>query len=1063
MPDRCAQCTCPLPPGVRFCGMCGAVVRGHDAVSPFRRTTTILFADLVGSTELGEALDPEPLRDLLAGYFGMVAEVISHYGGHVEKFIGDAVMAVFGVPSMYGDEAVRALRAAARVQRRTAELGALTMNRYGVPIRVRIGINCGQVVVSSRLDGELAVTGDAVNTAARIQTAAPPGGILVSDSTRQLAGTVADLESAPAVLAKGKAEPLTVWRLAAVRESDAPLADALTPLVGRSAQLRLLARALDDPGPGAAAAAGVRGPVGIGKSRLVREYTTALADGSRVLTGHCLAYRTGYAYAPLAEMLAQLGGRDWAGAAEDLLPDTEDGPLVLAKLALATGVGGSGTTSEQEVAWALRRVVEELAADRPLVLVWEDFDAAAPPLVAVIAALMDAPAARRVRFVFVSRQALPEELARRLGGAVDLGPLSESDSLAMALSIEAARATAGPAAEDLRSAEFDLEAHGTDAAGADDSACAGPASPSAALARVVEVSEGVPLYIEQLMSVAEDETVPLSVQALLEAQLDRLGRSERELLNRASVIGRDFGSASLRAVHRGEGAEGMLRTLIRRQVVTVEPQRRGDLSGFRFSHLLLWETAYRTASKEARARWHERLARWLSDERPGGDGLADLSAHHYAAAADLTAEVSGPAERVAELSAEAAAAFLCAALLSQRQGDLTAATTLLGRAQTRLPADAPEQLSIGLRMADCAFQLTGSADARDSLRRTGELLDGNPHWEMLARLRTAVLDTSRDPGFHLRGTRTVEDAEAYFTRYPLDLGRSLTHQLRAYLHLLASRRAEAAAELTLALACAERTGDRMEISRLLALRCELELWSATPVAVATEHCDELLLRSDLDRRQALPVMAVQGVLAALDGDFTTARAMTGAARDIAGELGLLRVSGALSLHSGLVELYDGAYDAAERQFQDGLDYFSRSDERLSTHTLHLALARTLVDRGRPDRAGELLDGLGGRPAAESPNARILMDQLYARVLAARGDHAGAEELARAAVTAALATDDLVSQADTLLDLAEVLHLAGGTGRAAESAARAEELYLRKGARTRARRAAARRAALEAAG
>jgi class 3 adenylate cyclase len=359
----CASCGRESPEGFRFCGACGAELAAARS-REVRKTVTVLFADVTGSTALGERLDPEAVRRVMSRYFDEARAVLERYGGTVEKFIGDAVMAVFGVPTLHEDDARRAVGAAAAMRERLSSLNAELERDFGVRLDVRIGVNTGEVVTDEAASGERLVTGDAVNVAARLEAAAEPGEILLGDETRRLAGDVVETDALPPLELKGKAVPVGAHRLVRV-DGAQPLGRPDAPLVGRREELARLRAAM-----GAALTerrcrlVTLLGPPGIGKSRLARELAADVGDEATALTGRCLPYGEGITYWALREIFAA------AGAEAEL------------DAALAAD-------APEEVAWAVRKALERRARRRPLLLVIEDVHWAEPTLLDLLEHLLD--------------------------------------------------------------------------------------------------------------------------------------------------------------------------------------------------------------------------------------------------------------------------------------------------------------------------------------------------------------------------------------------------------------------------------------------------------------------------------------------------------------------------------------------------------------------------------------------------------------------------------------------------------------------------------------------------
>src|SRR5882724_13244878 len=347
----CSSCGAENPPGFRFCGSCGAGLAEAPSVREVRKTVTILFCDVTGSTALGERLDSESLRRVMERYFTLARNVLERHGGTVEKFIGDAVMAVFGIPVVHEDDALRAARAAHELREELGGLNADLQGEFWTELQVRMGVNTGEVVTS---EGGTLATGDAVNVAARLEQAAEPGDILIGDATRQLAESALALERAEPIEAKGKSEPLVAYRLLGVR-ADAPGFERRfdAPFVGRSGELEQLvqayARAVRDH---SCQLFTVLGPAGIGKSRLVLEFVESQRD-ALVLRGRCLAYGDGITYFPLVEILEQIATDPELGR---IIADDPEARALLNTVSTAIGLADEEVVSREDTFRAVRRL-----------------------------------------------------------------------------------------------------------------------------------------------------------------------------------------------------------------------------------------------------------------------------------------------------------------------------------------------------------------------------------------------------------------------------------------------------------------------------------------------------------------------------------------------------------------------------------------------------------------------------------------------------------------------------------------------------------------------------------
>ncbi|MGZ6299590.1 MAG: AAA family ATPase, partial [Candidatus Limnocylindria bacterium] len=376
----CATCGTENKEGARFCNACGSPMGGAAAVRETRKTVTVLFIDAVSSTALGERLDPESLRAVMTRYFDAMREAIESHGGVVEKFIGDAVMAIFGVPMVHEDDALRACRTAIEIRRRLADMEPQIRADRGVVIEWRAGINTGPVVAGDVAAGQRIVTGDAVNVAARLEAAAAPGEILLGAETLALVRDAVKTEPVAALSLKGKSKPVQAWRLMGVDEvSGRHVRPQEAPLVGRRRPLRLLEEAFHEVVEDRVCHLfTVLGVAGVGKSRLVDEFIASLGDQASVAAGRCLAYGSGITYWPVAEAL-----RSGIGIAENAATDNAAARLtaMLADEPEAERIAGAvgsliglepNPHDQEELFWAVRKTFEAIARRTPLVLVLDD-------------------------------------------------------------------------------------------------------------------------------------------------------------------------------------------------------------------------------------------------------------------------------------------------------------------------------------------------------------------------------------------------------------------------------------------------------------------------------------------------------------------------------------------------------------------------------------------------------------------------------------------------------------------------------------------------------------------
>ena len=641
--QTCAYCAGPVPAGARFCPTCGRQIPQAAQVAE-RKLVTILFADITGSTALGEQLDPERLRALLQRYFSVMSSTIEAWGGTIEKFIGDAVVAVFGVPLIREDDAARALQAALEMLDRLNELNDDFQRQHGVTLRVRIGINTGEVVAGP---DHLVVSGDAVNVAARLEQAAEPGSILVGERTHAATAKLFVFEPVSELELKGRTARVPAYRLVRpVAEGTEPRRGASVPIIGRDRELAMLAGLVTQvTASGRPRMALIYGPAGIGKSRLVREFVQfAMAQRSQVtlLQGRCPAVGRGITYWALGEMLRQLCGfglddpivdaqerlrarvRDVLGGS---LPEAEIERTTFA-LATTAGIALPGNPLDNmrplavgnELAVAWPRFVSALATGGPVIFLVEDLHWAGSQLLAMLERLVD----RTSGPVVIVATARPEfaEAHPQFGSGRDevstswLQPLSPQDSQTM---LDELAGSAGIGTE--------------------------------LSAELVSTAEGNPFFLEEIFQrLAETDAlrtdrhqtratgaaplVPDTVHAVLAARIDALPPFEKRVLQEAAVVGRSFWDEPIaRAVKDASLGEALL-ALETRGLIFARPT--SSLAGeveFMFKHALVRDVAYASLPRARRARAHGDVGLWI-EERAGDrfDEVAELVAHHYRSA-----------------------------------------------------------------------------------------------------------------------------------------------------------------------------------------------------------------------------------------------------------------------------------------------------------------------------------------------------------------------------------------------------------------------------------------------
>ena len=650
-----------------------------------RKVATLLFCDMVGSTALAERVDSEAVREIMVRYFEQARTAIERHGGTVEKFIGDAVMAVFGVPVAHEDDAVRAIRAASELQAGMATLNQELEARHGCRIALRIGLNTGEVIVGEATARQSVVIGDAVNVAARLEQHAGAGETLIGEATYRLARDAVDVGPVEPIPAKGKSEPVRAVKLLAVREDPRLRAGRLdVPMIGREAELATLRQVFDE------AVAGKRcrlivavGEPGVGKSRLAAELVASIAGEATILGGRCLSYGEGITYWPLRELLQQATGVEETASAERalesliaLLAGTERGQE--AALALAQAVGlGVGSASADDIAWAVRRLFETLARKRPLVVHLEDLHWADPAFLDLVERAGEL-AVGPILILGLGRSELLDQ--RPDWPALRLAPLrpEESDRLVESLL-----------------AESEL--------------------PADARRRAIESAGGNPLFVEELLAMlleTPDLEAPPTLEALLAERLDRLPEEERMVAERGAVEGQLFHRGAVEELsEQPEAVPASLEGLEAKELLRpAEPGVAGE-SAFRFRHILIRDAAYRGLPKRIRVALHKVYARWL--ERVVGDRVAEYAeilGFHLEQAYLYGAELGPVDDDAHRLGAEAAGWLSSAANRAFVRGDMRAAAGLLRRAVSLLEGDPAARLEL-LPELSKALRYSGDAPA----------------------------------------------------------------------------------------------------------------------------------------------------------------------------------------------------------------------------------------------------------------------------------------------------------------------------------------------------------------
>ncbi len=1054
--QTCPSCGEENPDRFRLCGYCGTVLAAaQPPPQEVRKTVTIVFCDLKDSTALGDRLDSEALREVLALYFSAMKPVLEGHGATIEKYIGDAIMAVFGLPRMHEDDAHRAVRAAASMRPALAELNVTLRAEFGVTLENRTGVNTGEVVTGDTGSSQRLATGDTVNIAARLEQAAPAGEVLIGESTYRLVRDAVQVAPVEPLTLKGKPEPVSAYRLLSVVEGAPSARPVDLPLVGRAREIA----ALDAEFRRSVAGSQCRlvtlfGDAGVGKSRLIEEFVRGISDEAVVLHSRCLSYGDGITYWPLAEVFRQAAG---------IVP--EDGEEdARAKLATQHGERLADATSriesimglserqygKDEVFWAVRTVLQELVRRTPLVVVFDDIHWAEATFLDFLEQLLDASLGVPLLLVCAARHELHEDrptfaAGRPAASRIELVELSREDSGLVVRNLLGEASLPGPLGK-----------------------------------RILRLAGGNPLFIEQMLSMLIDDellreqagrwvftgaaevvSVPGTVSSLLGARLDRLGPVERRVVESASVIGLEFASGAVSVLLQdGADLDRPLAALCHKHLF--RRSELGGADGFQFSHILVRDTAYARLLKRTRARLHERFAAWLTDMfRSRLVEYEEILGYHLEQSFRYRSELGSVDDHGRRLGAEASRYLSSAGRRALARGDMPAAANLLKRAAALLEEHDPARALLLLDAGEAAVDIGEFEPAESMLTEAVDrALSADDHGTARAaalallqlRYTTDAHTIQASLGHQETMVELVELEISELQAMGDDRALVRAFRLLTYVHWTGARFGDAAAAAERVIWHATAAGDQVTARRFLGSLATSALYGPMPVLEAIATCEEVLARAEDDcRARALAEVAI-GHLEAMRGNFGRARQLYRRSRASLEEFGYLLMAALTSLDSSLIELLAGDLAAAESELRADYRRLEEMGERNYISTTAGLLADVLYRQDRFDESAEFAEICERLASPDDVASQFLWRCVRGKLKARQDAFAEAQSLLSAATALIETSDQLELQGNGLLDFAEVQELAGAPAEAAELSARAAALFERKGNTVSAERA-----------
>jgi class 3 adenylate cyclase/tetratricopeptide (TPR) repeat protein len=1046
---ECSACGARAADDARFCASCGARLSPavEHRVREQRKTVTAVFIDIVGSTALASRLDPEALRAVMSRFYNVMRGEIERHGGRVDKFIGDAVVAFFGVPVAHEDDALRAVRAAAGMRAALAVLNDELDQRFGVRLQTRTGVNTGDVLAGDVSRSDTFTVGDAVNVAARLEQAAAPGEVVLGETTYQLVRHAARIEQIGSLAVKGKDDPLPAYRLVDVAEHAPSMPRRLdSPLIGRDVELHRAATAFETVARERTChLLQILGAAGAGKSRLAAEVIDQVETRATVWYGRCLSYGEGITFWPLVEIIRGAAGIVDVDSAADvidklgkLVEGDDDATLIADRLAVVIGAV-PGAAGADEISWAVRKLFEAAARRQPLLVVLDDVHWAEPTLLDLVDRVVEWTRHAPIMVMCIAR---PEILDRRPSWAVrghdattiHLEPLTDDDSATLI-----------------------------------DTLLGGSSLQPELRSRIITAAEGIPLFVEEMLGMLidsgrlrrvddgwqtvgglDDIAIPPTIRAVLTARLDALPAEERRILEAAAVVGKEFWREAVAVISPHELREGaglLLDELLRKDLVVPEWSAIRGEEGFRFRHILIRDATYEAIPKVDRAAMHEQFAAWLADAYRGRAAEVDEIIGYHLQEAHRNRVALGPPDETARALAERSAGHLLAAgRRALDRNDFHGATNLLSRAHALSEtAGAELLLAYGSALAHSGSLSRALEMLRSAVEAAAGAGDAGLAWH--ARIEElswrAQVDTGA--GVSTEILATVPDAVQRFEHLGDDAGAARAWLSIAAAHNVLGHHADALEAAERALDFAERAGDDGLVLDAYRRIGAAVIWGPLPLSEAEQRYGDLLDRIGGGPLRKVAATELVAALKTQLGHVDEGRALIAKARALYNELGdrLFSAKAAMIEHRG--PLGEDDFATAEQIVGEACDILEAAGERSWLSTSLAVWASTLYALDRLEDAYRATVKSEQAGSADDAVTQAYWRAERAKVLARWGRGEEAIALVRDAIRILDATDGVLEQADVYVAFGEVHRVLGHADEARDAWVEAVARYEAKGA------------------